>query len=490
MGRILGVFGKDIDTVDNILPDALRMFIISISNALGAVIIVTYLLYYFILIVAVIMLGYLYFAAFYGVSARELKRLDGSLRSLLYSHFAESLSGLSTIRAYGEVDRFLRDNEYFNDLEDRALFLTVTNQRWLAIRLDFMGAILIFTVAVMAVADVGGVNPAQIGLVLVYCVSLTQTFSMVTRQSAEVENNMNAVERTVHYTRDDFIEQEPPHVIEDKRPPPEWPNNGALQFRDVVMRYRPGLPPVLKGITMDIKGGEKIGVVGTTGAGKSSLMIALYRIVELSGGSICLDGIDISTIGLRDLRSKISIIPQDPLLFSGTVRSNLDPFSRYDDAKLYDALRRAHLVAAPQSDSAAAEEGISERPLLATKFSLDTPVEAEGSNLSVGERSLLSLARALVRDEIKLVIMDEATASVDVETDSAIQETISKEFGGKTLLCIAHRLRTIIRYDRVLVLDNGNIAELDTPYNLFMKEGGIFRGLCEQSKITQKDFAT
>lgn len=211
-----------------------------------------------------------------------------------------------------------------------------------------MGAILIFAVALMAVADVGGVNPAQIGLVLVYCVSLTQTFSMVTRQSAEVEvgltlpasspmhstdifqqNNMNAVERTVHYTRDDFIEQEPPHVIEDKRPPPEWPNNGALQFRDVVMRYRPGLPPVLKGITMEIKGGEKIGVVGRTGAGKvcvsaasvhlvpcpfltcsfeSSLMIALYRIVELSGGSICLDGIDISTIGLRDLRSKVGTL--------------------------------------------------------------------------------------------------------------------------------------------------------------------------------------
>ncbi|KAG9048922.1 hypothetical protein FS837_011659 [Tulasnella sp. UAMH 9824] len=488
LGRILGVFGKDIDTIDNVLPDALRMFIISISNALGAVIIVTYLLHYFILIVAVIMLGYWYFAAFYGVSARELKRLGESDIERPSTHFAESLSGLSTIRAYGEVSRFLRENEYFNDLEDRALFLTVTNQRWLAIRLDFMGAILIFTVAIMAVADVGGVNPAQIGLVLVYCVSLTQTFSMVTRQSAEVENNMNAVERTVHYTRDDFIEQEPPHVIEDKRPPPEWPNNGALQFRDVVMRYRPGLPPVLKGITMEIKGGEKIGVVGRTGAGKSSLMIALYRIVELSGGSICLDGIDISTIGLRDLRSKISIIPQDPLLFSGTVRSNLDPFSRYDDAKLYDALRRSHLVAAPPSDSGTAEEGISGRPILAAKFSLDTPVEAEGANLSVGERSLLSLARALVRDEIKLVIMDEATASVDVETDSAIQETISKEFGAKTLLCIAHRLRTIIRYDRVLVLDHGNIAELDTPYNLFMKEGGIFRGLCEQSKITAKDF--
>ncbi|KAG8961668.1 hypothetical protein FRC05_005842 [Tulasnella sp. 425] len=269
------------------------------------------------------------------------------------------------------------------------------------------------------------------------------------------------------------------------------------------MRYRPGLPPVLKGITMEIKPGEKIGVVGRTGAGKadlgansghntkSSLMIALYRIVELAEGSIWLDGIDISSIGLNDLRSKasrgISIIPQDPLLFSGTVRSNLDPFSRYDDVKLYDALRRAHLIGPSSATTSSSERVDTEQNAPTTRFTLDMPVEPEGANLSVGERSLLSLARALVRDKIKLVIMDEATASVDVETDAAIQDTISKEFGGKTLLCIAHRLRTIIRYDRVLVLDNGTIAEFDTPYNLFKLRSGIFRGLCEQSKIVEED---
>ncbi|KAG8971626.1 hypothetical protein FRC05_010882 [Tulasnella sp. 425] len=242
---------------------------------------------------------------------------------------------------------------------------------------------------------------------------------------------------------------------------------------------------------MEIKPGEKIGVVGRTGAGKSSLMIALYRIVELAEGSIWLDGIDISSIGLNDLRSKasrgISIIPQDPLLFSGTVRSNLDPFSRYDDAKLYDALRRAHLIGPSSATTSSSEKVDTEQNAPTTRFTLDMSVEPEGANLSVGERSLLSLARALVRDEIKLVIMDEATASVDVETDAAIQDTISKEFGGKTLLCIAHRLRTIIRYDRVLVLDNGTIAEFDTPYNLFKLRNGIFRGLCEQSKIVEED---
>ncbi|KAG8897254.1 hypothetical protein FRC01_011418, partial [Tulasnella sp. 417] len=337
---------------------------------------------------------------------------------------------------------------------------------------------------------VGGANPAQIGLVLVYCVSLTQILGMVTRQSAEVENNMNAVERIVHYTRDDLIDQEAPHIIEDQRPPADWPRSGAVQFKDVALRYRPGLPLVLKGVSMDIKSGEKIGVVGRTGAGKSSLMIALYRIVELTEGSIWLDGIDISSIGLNDLRSKasgnISIIPQDPLLFSGTVRSNLDPFSRHDDAKLYDALRRAHLVGPSNPTTNSSSEKV-EATTPVTRFTLDMPVEPEGANLSVGERSLLSLARALVRDDIKLVIMDEATASVDVETDAAIQETIAKEFGGKTLLCIAHRLRTIIRYDRILVLDNGTIAEFDTPRNLFNIQNGIFRGLCEQSKIVEDD---
>jgi len=222
-------------------------------------------------------------------------------------------------------------------------------------------------------------------------------------------------------------------------------------------------------------------------------MIALYRIVELSRGSIILDGIDIATLGLRDIRSKISIIPQDPLLFSGTVRTNLDPFSRFDDAKLYDALRRAHLVTAPPTgdpEALLATSGTTtpdEKAGNVSRFTLETPVEAEGANLSVGERSLLSLARALVRDEIKLVVMDEATASVDIETDNAIQETIAKEFGDKTLLCIAHRLRTIIHYDRVLVMESGGIAEFDSPINLFRKDGGIFRSLCEQSKITETD---
>ncbi|KAI0649348.1 ABC protein [Trametes meyenii] len=481
MGRILSVFGKDIENIDNQLPVSMRLLVLTIANVIGSVILITVVEYYFIIAAFAIAIGYNYFASFYRASARELKRLDAMLRSLLYVHFAESLSGLPTIRSYGEVNRFLRDNEYYIDLEDRAAFLTVTNQRWLAIRLDFLGGLMTFIVAILAVSNASGIDPAQIGLVLTYTTSLTQLCSMVTRQSAEVENYMSSVERIVQYSRVDQIPQEAPHEIPDSKPPSEWPARGSIEFKDVVMQYRPGLPFVLKGLSVKVSGGEKIGVVGRTGAGKSSLMLALFRIIELTSGSINIDGVDISKIGLKDLRSKISIIPQDPLLFSGTIRSNLDPFHLYTDAELWDALHRSYLVESPKGE--AATDG-SHTPT--SRFNLDSIVESEGSNLSVGERSLLSLARALVKDS-QVVVLDEATASVDLETDAKIQETIQTQFRHKTLLCIAHRLRTIITYDRILVMDDGKIAEFDTPETLFNQAGGIFRGMCERSGITAEE---
>jgi len=250
------------------------------------------------------------------------------------------------------------------------------------------------------------------------------------------------------------------------------------------MRYRPELPPVLKGLSMSLSPGEKIGVVGRTGAGKSSIMTAIYRMVELASGSISIDGVDISTVGLAQLRRKLSIIPQDAFLFSGTLRTNLDPFGLHDDAKLYDAMKRAYLV---ESDSDLPSKTL---PLAegqsAPRFSLDSPIDDEGSNLSIGQRSLVSLARALVNDT-KILILDEATASVDYETDSKIQYTIANEFKERTILCIAHRLRTIIGYDRICVMDAGTIAEFDTPVNLFAMPDGIFRGMCERSSITLDD---
>ncbi|KAF8972122.1 P-loop containing nucleoside triphosphate hydrolase protein [Flammula alnicola] len=295
-------------------------------------------------------------------------------------------------------------------------------------------------VALFAVLGVSGTTAAQVGLV-----------------------------SHIQYSQSDILEQEAPHEIPDRKPPPEWPAKGAIEFKDLSMRYRPGLPNVLHGISMSIRGGEKIGIVGRTGAGKSSITLALLRIVEYAG-SITIDGVDISKIGLKDLRTNIGIIPQD--------RTALDPFSLYDDARLWDALRRSHLVEeTSEQEKDAAIESASGR------ITLDTVLESDGSNLSVGERSLLSLARALVRDT-RVVILDEATASVDLETDKKIQQTIQTEFKDRTLICIAHRLRTILSYDRIWYWT----AEFDTPLSLYSKSEGLFRGLCDQSNITENDF--
>ncbi|TFK27186.1 ATP-binding cassette transporter YOR1 [Coprinopsis marcescibilis] len=486
LGRIMNRFSKDIDTIDNLLVDSMRMFSNTFCVILGAIILIAIILPWFLIGVFVIMVLYVWAAAFYRSSARELKRLDSVLRSYLYSHFSESLSGLATIRAYGESKRFALVNEKRVDNENRAYWLTVTNQRWLGIRLDFLGALLTLIVAILTVGTRFTISPAQTGLVLSYILSVQQAFGWMVRQTAEVENNMNSVERIDFYAKQ--IEQEDRHLVPEKKPDASWPQEGRVQLRDVFLSYRPGLPAVLKGMSMDINAGEKIGIVGRTGAGKSSIMTALYRLVELSSGSILIDDVDISSIGLFDLRSHLAIIPQDPLLVSGTLRSNLDPFNQHDDAKLWDALRRSYLVVeTPQRVSPEAQDGTdSGTHTPVNRFSLDTVIEDEGGNLSIGQRSLVSLARALVKNA-KIIILDEATASVDYETDRNIQDTISYEFKDRTILCIAHRLRTIISYDRICVLDAGQIAELDTPENLYQQPNGIFRGMCDRSSITLDD---
>ncbi|KAH7925483.1 ABC transporter [Leucogyrophana mollusca] len=486
LGRIMNRFAKDIDTVDNFIGDSLRMLAATASQIVGAIILISIILPWFLLVIFIVLIAYFYATAFYRASARELKRPDAILRSSLYAHFSESLSGLTTIRAYGEVERFRLENQEFVDLENRAYWLTVTNQRWLGIRLDFLGTLLTFAVAILTVGTRFTISPGQTGVVLSYILMVQQSFGWMVRQVAEVENNMNSVERVAYYANE--VEQEAPHQLDNTKVPTNWPSEGQLDLKAVVMKYRPELPPVLKGLTMTIAPGEKIGIVGRTGAGKSSIMTALYRLVELTSGSISIDGIDISSVGLTKLRTGLSIIPQDAFLFSGTLRSNLDPFELHDDAKLWDALKRAYLVESPKEPQpGSAQEGEPtgvQTPV--ARFSLDSPIDDEGSNLSIGQRSLVSLARALVNDT-KILILDEATASVDYETDRKIQDTIANEFKERTILCIAHRLRTIISYDRICVLDAGGIAEFDTPAALYSHSDGIFRGMCERSSISLED---
>ncbi|KAH9945256.1 P-loop containing nucleoside triphosphate hydrolase protein [Epithele typhae] len=489
LGRIMNRFSKDIDTIDNTLGDAMRMLVATFANIMGAIILIAIVLPWFLIAVGVISVAYIWAAIFYRASARELKRLDAVLRSSLYSHFSESLSGLATIRAYGETERFIVENRTRVDIENRAYWLTVANQRWLGIRLDMMGILLSFVVAMLTVGTRFSISPSQTGVVLSYILSVQQAFGWLVRQTAEVENDFNSVERLVHYTLE--LEQESPHLIPERQPKAPWPAQGTIELKDVVMKYRPGLPAVLKGMTMSVRPGEKIGIVGRTGAGKSSIMTALFRLVELSGGSIVIDGVDISAIGLDDLRKALAIIPQDPLLFSGTLRSNLDPFGVHDDAQLWDALKRAHVVEDRKIESApqSVEDGSEGSLTPINRFTLDSPIEDEGGNLSIGQRSLVSLARALVKDS-KIIILDEATASVDYETDRKIQDTIANEFVDRTILCIAHRLRTIIGYDRICVMDAGQIAEFDSPASLYQIPNGIFRSMCDRSGITLSDIKT
>ncbi|KAF2725459.1 putative ABC transporter [Polychaeton citri CBS 116435] len=471
LGRITNRFSKDVDTMDNALSDSLRMFSMTMAMIVSVFILVIAYYYYFVVALVPLFFLFLFSASYYRASAREMKRHEAVLRSHVFSRFGEAVSGIATIRAYGLQKQFAESVNDAIDTMDSAYFLTFANQRWLSVRLDTVGNLMVFTVGILIVTSRFSVNPSIGGLVLSYILSIAQMIQFTVRQLAEVENNMNSTER-LHYYGTQLEEEAPLHLAEVR---PSWPEKGEIVFDNVQMRYRDGLPLVLKGLSMQVKGGERIGVVGRTGAGKSTIMSTVFRLIELSGGTISIDGVNIATVGLHDLRSRLAIIPQDPTLFKGTIRSNLDPFNEHSDLELWNALRQADLVGA---DQALGDES--------GRIHLETIVEDEGLNFSLGQRQLLALARALVRGS-QIIVCDEATSSVDFETDQKIQRTIVRGFKGKTLLCIAHRLKTIIGYDRILVMDAGNVAELDTPLNLY-ERGGIFRGMCDRSGIRHEDF--
>ncbi|KAK4043033.1 ATP-binding cassette transporter YOR1 [Parachaetomium inaequale] len=495
LGRITNRFSRDVDVMDNTLTDAMRMYFFSVASIISVFILIIAYFYYFAIALVPLLAIFLFATTYYRASAREVKRIESVLRSTLSAKFSEGLSGIACIRAYGLKDRFIGDLRKAIDDVDSAYFLTYSNQRWLSMRLDMIGNCLVFTTGILVVTSRFSVNPSIGGLVLSYILGIVQMIQFTVRQLAEVENGMNSVERLRYYGTE--LEQEAPlKTIEVRK---SWPEKGEIVFDNVEMRYRAGLPLVLQGLSMHIQGGERIGIVGRTGAGKSSIMSTLFRLVELSGGHITIDGLDISTIGLHDLRSRLAIIPQDPTLFRGTVRSNLDPFSEHTDLELWSALRQADLVSddAGGPGSGSDSEGTTtttttqNNPAAATtkdasRIHLDTVVEEDGLNFSLGQRQLMALARALVRGS-QIIVCDEATSSVDMETDDKIQATIATGFRGKTLLCIAHRLRTIIGYDRICVMDKGQIAEMGPPIELWGMEGGIFRGMCERSGIRGED---
>lgn len=482
MGRILNRFTKDTDTLDNEISNSMRMATYFASNIVGVIILCIIYLPWFAIAVPPLAFIFIAISNFYQASAREIKRLEATQRSLVYNNFNETLSGMETIKAYNREAMFLQKNDRLVDQMNECYFFTITNQRWLAIHLDFVATLMSLVVALLCVFRVFDISSSAVGLLLTYVLQIAGQLSLLVRMVTQVENELNSVERISEYAFE--LPQEAPELISELTPRETWPETGSIRFENVNLAYRPGLPLVLKNLNMDIGNLEKIGICGRTGAGKSSIMTALFRLTELNSGRIEIDGVDISTLGLHDLRSKLSIIPQDPVLFQGNIRKNLDPFGFSSDEHLWESLSRAGLIEPSKLNLVKAQSPTDEN---LHKFHLDRDVEDNGSNFSLGERQLISFARALVRGS-KILILDEATSSVDYETDNKIQETIVREFKDCTILCIAHRLKTIVHYDRILVLDKGEIQGFDTPWNLFNLKGSIFHQMCVKSNITEQDF--
>ncbi|KAF7343004.1 Oligomycin resistance ATP-dependent permease YOR1 [Mycena venus] len=510
MGRIVSRLSKDQDTLDGELPMMAMQFAISFCSVLGTVTLVFYgtsksafspcsvlirisvFPYLGILFVPLTVL-YLLASIYYRRTSVETKRMDSLLRSALYASYSETLTGLATIRAYGEQARAIKDADHGLDMENRAKYMTISIQRWLGIRLDLFGNILVLGIALFAAGFRYTVDPSKIGVVLSYTLGVTFLLTEMVNQFAQIEQSMNAVERILHYT--DLPSEAAAVTKQD--PPPSWPDKGEIQFTNVKMQYREKLPLVLDGVSFHIRPGEKIGIVGRTGAGTQKLsasgtvpashcffrtpltlflIFVLLSTVELMGGKIEIDGYDISAIGLDALRRNIALVPQDNVLFLGTLRQNIDPHKTKSDAELISLLQQAWLLP---------HDGTKD-PVAEAKFSLDVSVSDEGSNFSAGEKQLLALCRALVRDS-SVIVLDEATSNVDVETDAKVQRTIRTEFKHATLLCIAHRLNTIVYYDRILVMDAGKVVEFDTVLNLFDRSDSIFRSLCEQANLSRAD---
>lgn len=502
LGQLMNRFSKDLEAIDQEVAPIAVGVLGCLATVVSIVVLISIITPRFLIAAVFISLAYFAIGKFYLSSSTDLKRLESVQRSPLYQQFGETLSGVTTIRAYGDEKRFIQDNQSRVDTQHRPFIYLWAANRWLALRVDITGALVSFFAAVFIVLSVGKIDAGAAGLSLTYAVTFTENVLWLVRLYSANEQNMNSVERVKEYLD---VEQEAKAIISDARPDGNWPSQGNIDFINYTTRYRPELMPVLKHVSFNVRGGERVGVVGRTGAGKSSLTLALFRGLEADEGKIVIDGIDIGRIGLQDLREAITIVPQDPTLFTGTIRSNLDPFNLFTDEEIFATLRQVQLLDAPNANLASATASMPTPPEsphtleaadeshgldLAKKITntqdnanifmdLSSSIAESGSNMSQGQRQLLCLARALLKAP-RVLLMDEATASIDYATDAKIQDTL-RAVKGSTIITIAHRLQTIIDYDKVLVLDKGEVIEYDSPWSLLSNEKSIFYGMCEMS---------
>ncbi|GFQ66173.1 hypothetical protein TNCT_86261 [Trichonephila clavata] len=462
VGNILNRSSRDLGLIDDVIPptasDCLEIF----CTLFGIICVVAIVEPLLLLPTFIISLAFIFLRRFYLPTARDIKRYEGITRSPVFSHLSTSLYGLTTIRAFKVQHPFELSFDHYQDKHTATWFMFISVTRWFGIVLDWLCVIYISCVTItMVVLSEDPSYASKAGLAIASALQLSGSFQWGVRQSAEVESQMTSVERVIEYSN--LAPEADLDSEKDKKPPKDWPKKGYIIYQNVNLRYAPDEPPVLKNLNFEIYPEEKIGIVGRTGAGKSSMIATLFRMTEPEG-EVKIDGICTKDIGLHDLRRKISIIPQDPVLFTGPIRRNLDPFSEHKDDELWQALEEAYL-----------KESIEEMP-----GGLDSEVSEGGSNFSVGQRQLICLARAILRRN-RVLVLDEATANVDPNTDSLIQKTIRDRFAHCTVLTIAHRLHTIMDSDRVLVLDAGEVKEFDTPFTLLQNRNSLFSHMVQMT---------
>ncbi|KAF5442206.1 hypothetical protein F2P56_034893 [Juglans regia] len=461
LGRILSRVSSDLSIVDLDVPSSFLYAVGATINAyanLGVLAVVTWQVLFVTIpmVYLAICLQRYYFS-----SAKELMRINGTTKSLVANHLAESVAGAMTIRAFEEEDRFFAKTFNLIDTNASPFFHNFAANEWLIQRLETISAIFLASAALcMVLLPPGTFSSGFIGMTISYGLSLNMFFVFSIQNQCTLANYIISVERVNQYMH---IPNEAPEVIEGSRPPTNWPSLGKVEILDLQIRYRPDTPLVLHGISCTFEGGQKIGIVGRTGSGKTTLIGALFRLVEPEGGKIIVDGIDISTIGLHDLRSRFGIIPQDPTLFNGTMRYNLDPLSQHSEKEIWEVLEKCQL-----------QEAVKEK-----KKGLDSVVVEDGSNWSQGQRQLFCLGRALLRRS-RILVLDEATASIDNATDMILQKTIRTEFSNCTVITVAHRIPTVMDCGMVLSISDGKLVEFDEPTKLMKREGSLFGQLVSE----------